>query len=371
MRLVATRRIEGGAVLARDVLTGRHGNVPLLRRGTTLEPRYVAALERAGINAVYIEDAVGEGIEVVPALSEETRSHATRVLERAITAARRSPGAVTSLPEETVEEISEVARRIADELAGCDDAIVALQDLATADAYTMQHSIDVTAVGVLIGRRLLLEEGWIDFRGERRYERIDERVVQLGIGLILHDIGKLTVPQELLIKEGPLDEVEWALMRRHPLAGLDLVDASPVSAVARTVIRSHHERWDGSGYPDGLSGEAIHQFARIAAIADVYDAVTSERPYSDARPPHEGWQVIVDGAGGMFEPMTVRAFRRVVAPYPPGCEIVLADGSRGVVVSVEPDAPERPRVRVAWDPDGARISPYELELDELPLAATT
>jgi HD-GYP domain-containing protein (c-di-GMP phosphodiesterase class II) len=373
MRLVATRRLEGGSVLARDVVTGRHGSVPLLRRGTKIDPRYIQALERAGINAVYVEDAVSEGIVATPALTEETRNEATRVLERALSSARRHPDGSASLPESAVAELTNVARLIATEISTCDDAIYALQDLAAADAYTMQHSIDVTAIGLLVGRRLFRDSGWIDYRGSRRFEKVDERVVQLGLGLILHDVGKLTVPQEVLTKNGPLDDIEWELVKRHPMAGLDmLASSSNLSAVARTVIRSHHERWDGSGYPDGLVGNAIHQYARIAAVADVYDAVTSERPYSKARPPHVGWEVIVGGGGKLFEDEVVDAFRRVVAPYPPGAEIVLDDGSRGVVVSVDAQMPEQPRVRVAWGPDGQEIEPYETTVDvgaRLPVAA--
>lgn len=369
MRLVSIRRLEPGSVLARDVITGRHGAVPLLRKGTTLERRYVIALERAGINAVYVHDEVSEGIHVTHALTDETRVQATRELERALTLTHRPDGSI-SLPEGAIDALTEVARVLATELAHCDDAIVALQDLAAADAYTMQHSIDVTALGILIGRRLLQDEGWIDYRGDRRYERLEERVVQLGLGLILHDIGKLTVPQNVLTKSGPLDAEEWKLVRAHPLAGLDLVAAADLSAVARTVIRSHHERWDGSGYPEGLRGAAIHQFARIAAVADVYDAVTSERPYSVARPPHVGWETVLGGDGTHFERQVVDAFRRVVAPYPPGAEIVLQDGRRGVVVSVDPAAPEEPLVRVAWNAAGEPIAPYEERfVAELPAAA--
>jgi HD-GYP domain-containing protein (c-di-GMP phosphodiesterase class II) len=370
MRLVATRRLEGGSVLARDVVTGRHGSVPLLRRGTKIDPRYVQALERAGINAVYVEDPISEGIVATPALSEETRNEATRVLERALSSARRHSDGSASLPESAVTELTAVARLIATEISACDDAIFALQDLAAADAYTMQHSIDVTAIGLLIGRRLFRDSGWIDYRGSRRFEKVDERVVQLGLGLILHDVGKLTVPQEILAKNGPLDPMEWELIKRHPMAGLDmLASSSNLSAVARTVIRSHHERWDGSGYPEGLVGTAIHQYARIAAVADVYDAVTSERPYSKARPPHVGWQIIVDGVGSHFEQEVVDTFRRVVAPYPPGSEIVLEDGSKGLVVSVEVEAPEQPLVRVVWDPSGKQITPYELRVDAVPTLA--
>jgi HD-GYP domain-containing protein (c-di-GMP phosphodiesterase class II) len=355
-------------MLARDVLTGRHGRVPLLTRGTPLEPPLLAALDRAGVRAVYVDDELGRGIEVPHALSEETRTAAAAALEHACARAQHV-GADPQLHATSIDELGEVARLIAEEVAACGDAVLALQDLATADAYTVQHSVDVTALGLLVGRQHMLEEGWVDFRGRRRFDRIDERLVTLGLGLILHDIGKLIVPAKVLNKPGKLSAEEWELVREHPLAGLDLLASAPISPLALAVIRSHHERWNGSGYPDQASGSTIHQFARLAAVADVYDAVTSERPYSTAWTARAGWQLIVDGSGSSFDPGIVGAFRHVVAPYPPGAEITLEDGRRGVVSHVEPHALEQPHVRIGWEADGTPVEPYELRLDALPDAS--
>jgi HD-GYP domain-containing protein (c-di-GMP phosphodiesterase class II) len=119
----------------------------------------------------------------------------------------------------------------------------------------------------------------------------------------------------------------------------------------RAVVREHHERWDGKGYSEGLAGIGIHQLARIAAVADVYDAVTSERPYRPAQAPAVGVDVIVTGSGTQFDPEVVDVFRRLVFPYPVGSELRLADGSTGVVAAVDVDEPERPLVRFA---DGER-----------------
>ena len=104
-----------------------------------------------------------------------------------------------------------------------------------------------------------------------------ESLQELGTGLFLQDIGKLALPPSLVHKPGPLAPDEWELMMQHPLLGLEFLRDDTISAQAKSVVRSHHERWDGSGYPSGLVGEEISLFARIAAVADVFDAVTSER----------------------------------------------------------------------------------------------
>jgi HD-GYP domain-containing protein (c-di-GMP phosphodiesterase class II) len=122
-----------------------------------------------------------------------------------------------------------------------------------------------------------------------------------------------------------------------------------ISFLVKAVVRHHHERWDGRGYPDGLAGEKIHQFARIASVADVYDAVTSERSYKSAAPPHIGTSVIERGIGSAFDPEVAAVFAKVVVPFPPGYEVSLADGRRAVVVDVDLEAPYQPHVRVRND----------------------
>jgi hypothetical protein len=155
-------------------------------------------------------------------------------------------------------------------------------------------------------------------------------------------------------------------MRGHPRAGVDMLRSDLISPLVKVVVRSHHERWDGGGYPDGLAGLDIHQLARVAAPADVYDAVTSERAYAPARPADVGVQIVLEGSGRAFDPDVIDVFKRVVAPYPPGTEVRLSDGRRGVVASVPPENLERPCVRVGFDPGGAAVSPYEVELMSSP-----
>jgi HD-GYP domain-containing protein (c-di-GMP phosphodiesterase class II) len=374
MRLMATRRVEDGAVVGHDVMDGRPGAIPLLRAGVKITPRHREALLAAGVHAIYIDDAIGEGIDVRQAVDPETRRQATQAVSKAFDGCRDSVSNGNGLPDAVLADLQSVAEMIARDIEENADVAVALDDLASADGYTLQHSIDVAAIGMLIGQRLFKERGWIDHLGRRTYERRDRRLARLGLGLLLHDIGKLIIPQDILNKPGKLDEGEWDLMRAHPRAGVEMLRSDLISPLVKVVVRSHHERWDGGGYPDGLAANDIHQLARVAATADVFDAVTSERVYASARPPDVGVQIVVDGAGRAFDPDVVEVFRRVVAPYPPGCEIALSDGRRGVVAAVPPDDLTHPLVRIGWDAAGRPVSHYELDTatePELTLSCVT
>jgi HD-GYP domain-containing protein (c-di-GMP phosphodiesterase class II) len=131
---------------------------------------------------------------------------------------------------------------------------------------------------------------------------------EVGYGFFLHDIGKVGVPESILCKPGPLTELEWIVMRSHPQIGARIVEPIPAMSEAVEIVRSHHERWDGSGYPRRLAGEDIPLGARIFAIADSFDAMTSDRPYRRALSTDEVIEEIVAGAGSQFDPSCVEVF---------------------------------------------------------------
>jgi HD-GYP domain-containing protein (c-di-GMP phosphodiesterase class II) len=358
--------VEEGTVLGADVMDGRSAAIPLLRAGVKITERHRTALLAAGVNAVYVDDSLSEGIEVRHAVDPETRRRATQAVSRAMDGCQEAMAAGQQMPESILNDMQKVAEMIAHDIEENADMALALDDLGSADGYTLQHSIDVAAIGMLIGHRLFREKGWLDHLGRRVYDRRERRLARLGLGLLLHDIGKLIIPVDVLNKPGKLDEAEWELMRAHPRAGVEMLRSDLISPLVKVVVRSHHERWDGGGYPDGLSGKDIHQLARIAAAADVFDAVTSERVYASARPPDVGVEIVLDGAGRAFDPDVVDVFRRVVAPYPPGVEVSLSDGRRGVVVSASQENIARPLVRVGWNAGGQPVTPYEVDMSGEP-----
>jgi cyclic di-GMP phosphodiesterase len=139
---------------------------------------------------------------------------------------------------------------------------------------------------------------------------------QLRYGFLLHDVGKVGIPEAVLNKPGPLDAAEWEVMRAHPLLGVQMVAGIKSLGSAVEVIRCHHERWDGKGYPSGLAGEAIPAGARVFAVADAFDAMTSDRPYRKAIPFDHACLEIADGAGSQFDPAVVEAFTTLVPGLP-------------------------------------------------------
>jgi HD-GYP domain-containing protein (c-di-GMP phosphodiesterase class II) len=350
MRLVSSRQIEVGAVLAQDVYAGQSG-IPLLRRGVGISERYKRALVENGISTVWVDDDLSEGIAPQTIMTEETRRKTAGAVGNALNEAKHAMKTGKGLSDNALADLADMADLITQEVQNTPDIALHLADMMGADQYLLQHVVDVTALGVLLARRTFSDHGWVDFTGRRRYDGLESRLQKIGLGLLLHDIGKLAIPKEILDKPGKLTDEEWEVMRRHPVIGCDML-GEDASFLVRAVVRHHHERLDGKGYPDGLAGERIHQFARISSVADVYDAVTSERAYKAAAPPVVGVGIIQSGSGTAFDPDVVAVFNKVVMPYPPGYEVDLADGRRAVVVDVDVNEPYRPHVRIRND-DGS------------------
>lgn len=136
---------------------------------------------------------------------------------------------------------------------------------------------------------------------------------EVGFGFLLHDIGKVGVPESILWKDGPLDEDEWRIMRSHPVLGVDLVEPMSFLGEAIDIIRWHHERWDGTGYPEGLAGQEIPLAARILGLADAFVAMTSERPYRPSLSLEHAMDEIARGRGAQFDPAVVEVFLLVLS----------------------------------------------------------
>lgn len=169
--------------------------------------------------------------------------------------------------------------------------------LETRDVETQEHSLRVARYTLALVQRMGVTD--------------DDRLREIKRGAFLHDIGKIGVPDAILRKPGPLSPEEWHLMREHPSTGIRLLDGIEFLRPSLTIVRSHHERWDGKGYPDGLAGDEIPLEARAFAVADALDAITSDRPYRDGRPVLDARRIIAGSSGTQFDPDAVAALKEV------------------------------------------------------------
>ncbi|MDR1647852.1 MAG: HD-GYP domain-containing protein [Zoogloeaceae bacterium] len=227
-------------------------------------------------------------------------------------------------------------------------ALVSLARLKTADNYTYMHSVAVSALMIALARQMHFS---------------DEDVHDIGLAGLLHDIGKMKVPLEILNKNGKLSDEEFDLMKTHPTQGYTILkESGTVSAKVMEVCLSHHEKIDGTGYPNHTRGDAITPFARMGAICDVYDAITSVRPYKNGWDPAESLHRMAEWHGHL-DMYLFRAFVKSLGIYPIGSLVRLNSGRMGVVTEQSPRSLLTPRVRVFFSAKSkTRIQPELIDL---------
>lgn len=227
-------------------------------------------------------------------------------------------------------------------------AMLELASLRDYDHYTFYHSANVAILSLALGSLISDEPRFLS---------------ALGAGALMHDIGKLAVDREILNKPGTLTPEEWKSMRDHPVSGARMAAQMPrLDRSTAVIILEHHMGYDGSGYPRRPPGQRQHLASRIVAVADVYDAMTSRRAYSEARAQNEAMALVAASAGNSLDPTLVRLFVTMLGVCPPRSVVRLREGSTAVVVRPGETDPMRPVVRVIAAPSGELVEPYLLDL---------
>lgn len=345
MRLIHLTKIRPGMLAARPVY-GPAGQ-KLINAGTELKPHYIKYLRKLGISQVYIQDDRLEGVEVEDVIGERTRLEVRTAVKDIMTETKNSSSPRNFYMIE--DRVAKSVDTLFNELIDNKNVVINLADIRSADSYTFDHSLNVTILSIIMATKLSYPMSIIK---------------RNAIGFMLHDLGLVKVPEKILKKQGPLDKEEEEIVKKHPIHGYELFKKSSLfSESAGSIILQHHERLQGQGYPQGLKKEDMHWLAQIAAIADTYDALTSNRPFREFYRPHEALNMLSVKGGVEFNIDMLTAFFSFVAAYPIGTHVILSNGDSGLVIGNTQGYPYRPKVRVLYQGEKhPHPNPYEVDL---------
>lgn len=363
---VSLQKLQAGMVLAEPARDPDSHDV-LLPEGTELTKDKIGALKQRGVYVVQVQEESFESIresddelEGVDFSEDELEELAEEVLEdhreeekkkeqerkefyqQTINQVRMLFEDVKSDRGVNVDKLRERVEGMTQLLSEQQEETLKMTRIRNEGDYLLSHTVNMTFLSLHLGREL-------DF--SRR------ELIELGVGCMLHDIGMTDIPQALLEKEGQLSDKEYKVIKSHPLFKEKLLEETDgLSYLARSVVLQHHERVDGSGYPNGLENGEISKLARVAAVADSYEAMVSPRVYRKRRTSYEAMQIIIQEAGQTYWEKAARYFYQSLAIYPIGSVVEMNNGEIGVVHQTT-DAPMRPKIKILVDENGENPEP--------------
>ena len=334
MRRVPIHALKPGQKVGHQVFNG--SGQMLLNSGVILTEKYIGKLYRLGITALYIDDGLLPDIEINDIISEKTRvdtiKHVKDIMGKQNESKSKS-GASIIASQETVSLVYDII----DQLLNNNNLIMNLLDIRTLDDYTFAHSVNVCVLSVLTGISMGM---------------VRSQLFHLAIGGLFHDIGKMLVPLPILNKPGKLTSEEFEEIKQHPDTGFNILRNDPnISRYSALIAHQHHERYNGEGYPKGLVGDEIHIFSSIVGMVDMYDALTADRVYRKAFPPHEAYEMILGAGNHLFKHEIINHFLKNVAAYPVGTIVQLSTGEIAIVIETKPGYALYPKVRILFTPD--------------------
>lgn len=339
-RYVGTRILQEGMIID-QVIMDRTGRI-LIARKTMLDQFLIDAIKKMGVPGIYIregeeEPETPEELVITPAVQETINKFkvADRAKVELSESVRTRVGqgiqyifSETSSPNFT-STAENVTSSLLDAILESDAVALNIDALKVSDEYTFKHSVDVATIAMIIAKKANMPE---------------EDIRKIGVAGLLHDVGKSMIPNEVLNKAGKLTEEEFQIMKKHPLYGYSiLIEKNELPPEVLLGVLHHHEKINGRGYPQRLMGEQISPYAKIIAIADVYDALVTERPYKKAFSQQDALEMIM----AMTEELDISYMRHFIDSiilYPVDTVVLLSNGERAKVVKNTPHYPLRPKV---------------------------
>lgn len=332
MRLLPLNAIVEGSYLGKSIYN-EYGNV-LLRENEILTQSRINNLRLNGFTAVYIRDEYSNEI-IEDIIKPEIKSRARLNLVntfKTISNLDDSKDVNVKRLNQQIKNLSKVAHDIVDELFYEKDLMVNLVDIKSADNYTYMHSLSVGILSLVTAISM----------GFNKYDLYD-----ISIGALLHDVGKIFIPNEILNKKDKLTKEEFEIVANHPKLGFDyLTKNTNLNLNIRRIVLEHHENEDGKGYPNQKKSNEVHEYSKVVAVADVYDALTSNRPYRYGMLPNQAIEYMMTLSGTKFNCLLIDSFIKKIVPYPVGTIIKLSNNKIGKVIEINKKYPLRPKVQI-------------------------
>lgn len=324
----------------------------LYTAGTKLEPAILDRLTAMGYRTLTISDSLDSGVDPRPLISDGLRLSSVKLMHATFQLLRGKTDPAAA-PAISFKEIYEVCNAIVDEVAiGGRGRVVDLLTVKFPEDYAAEHATQVAVLSAFVGARL-------------GYNLMHLR--DLVVGAILHDIGEAFLPGAVVNKKTKYSAEDVIKMQEHPTIGFRYLARFPdIKATSRAATIQHHERVSGKGYPKGLTGPQIHQYSGIVGACDMFDAITSDRPYCPRQPAIVALGVVMSSKEPLFAPELRDIFSQLLAPFPVGTWVTLSDGRHGIVRAVPKESPTRPDVKVVYDSIGQNISSETVHLSQMP-----
>ncbi|HAS73385.1 MAG TPA: hypothetical protein DCS67_04510 [Clostridiales bacterium UBA8960] len=331
MRLVSIADAEVGNSIAKPIYVSKLSM--LINKGVSLTENLIKKLIAADIRHVYIEDEISKGIVLEPMISDEIKLQAFSIMKSIYESQKIKEARETEpVRESTIRELKDLVDEIITEIYSKNDQRYYSTELMGAEMYHYNHSVEVMILSLLIGRKMGLDR---------------EKLLKLGMGAILADVGKSRVPDDVLNKKGKLEAHEFDEVKRHvDYSYAILKDLVGLSSLSRQIVLLHHEKLDGTGYPNGFTGDQIPMLVRIATVCDIFSAIVSDRTYNNRISVDTALEILRSATPVKLDQDVFTSLLQVIDVYPPGTLVELSNKQVGIVVKTNTSSPTRPILRV-------------------------
>lgn len=319
----------------------------LLKNGVVINDNVLEKLRMHEIDYIYIIDALTEGVEPRGIIEDEKMQKSIKIVQYVFddVLVHERMGVSASVTQEHVLMVKRVINGLMNTLKKSEHILYSVVDLIDTDVYTYKHSVNVTVLSIITAKALGYKE---------------KDISNIALGALLHDIGKIKVPTHLILKPSKLTFQERKEIEKHSEFGYELLEAiEGLPFSTKQIIRFHHEKLDGSGYPMGLQGIEIPEYVRIVTICDMFDAMTSDRVYRSKMPIYRALDILLAESESKLDSKIYQMLIQNIAIYPVGTGVVLSDGRLGIVTGYKRKKPERPRVRVLSQNPGSKVVAIE------------